>query len=450
MSEISACRYPIFETLGAVEGNSTARIQAAIDAAGAAGGGSVVLAAGRHLAGGLQLVSRVDLVLREGAVLAAETEYAAFANNKISVIAEQSDRAFILASGVHDAGIVGPGSIDGGSDAWSLGWDESIGTLVPATRRPRLLVVENSSNVRMSDFHIVMAPMWTIHLIESDHLCIERVTIDNDRRLPNNDGIVIDGCQEVSVSACAIRTADDGICLKTSLRHDGHSVKPCRHVCVKACSVSTRSCAFKIGTETFADITDVEFIDCLAMDSNRGIGLISRDGGVIERVRFENIRVDCQETPLGFWGSGEAITFSALNRRPEHAAGEIRDVLVAQLSGKMEGALVLYAERAGLISTVSFESIRLEQRLGALGTANQLDLRPTAADLHVPKGAEGRSNSWVRLENGAIAGLLPYPGGLPGLYAHSVKDLRLDSVAIQRPQPLPLHWNTLALIVEDE
>ena len=439
-------RYPIAQVLCATEGDATQRIQAAINAAALAGGGSVALATGRHLAGALRLASRVDLVLLEGAVLTAAAEYAAFAGNQVSVAAEQSDRAFIFACGIHDAGVFGPGQIDGSSGAWSSGWDEMIGTFVPASFRPRLIVVEKSSNILLAGFRITMAPMWTIHLIESAHLRLEHLRIDNDIRLPNNDGIVVDGCREVSVTECTIRTADDGICLKTSLRTDGQPVAPCRHVRVTGCRVSTRSCAFKVGTETFADISDVHFLDCIAEDSNRGLGLISRDGGNIERIRFERIRIDCQETPFGFWGSGEGITFSVLNRRPERPAGHIRDVFVGEISGQMEGALVFYAERAQLISQLSFESISLEQRLGTLGTANALDLRPTAADLQIPEGAEGRSNSWLRLENGSVAGVSAYPGGLPGIYVYGIESLNLDSISIHRPRPLPSGWSAAVIV----
>lgn len=442
-------RYPLFRTLAAEPGDATQRIQEAIDGAAAAGGGSVVLAAGRHPAGGLRLASRVDLILADGAVLAALDDYDAFAGNTVSVVAEDSDRAFVLASGIHDAGVFGPGWIDGGSDAWSAGWDEAIGTLVPARFRPRLLVVENSADIVLSGFGLRMAPMWTVHLIGSRRLRVERLDIQNDVRLPNNDGIVVDGCVDVKVADCTIRTADDGVCLKTSRKPDGSHVGPCRDVRVERCRVATRSCAFKVGTETHADIADVLFRDCVAEDANRGLGIFSRDGGAIERIRFENMRVDCRETPVGFWGSGEGLTLSALDRRPEPPAGAIRHVQVDGLSGRVEGAVVLYSGRVGLIEDVVLRAVCLEQSPGTLGTATMLDLRPTAADLHVPAGAEGRANSWVRLADGTIAGLSPYPDGMPGLYARSIGGLRLEAVEFRRPDPLPAGWNARAVVVED-
>ena len=55
-------------SVGAAE-LETARWQAAIDAAGRAGGGIVTIPAGRHLVGQLDLRSNVELHLEEGAVL---------------------------------------------------------------------------------------------------------------------------------------------------------------------------------------------------------------------------------------------------------------------------------------------------------------------------------------------------------------------------------------------
>lgn len=443
-------RYALYSRIEAQPGDATARIQRAIDDAAQRGEGTVVLAAGRHEARALRLASRVDLVLEAGALLVACSDYAGLVGNTVSVLAEASDRAFLLACGVSDCGIFGPGTIDGGGPAWSLGFDADIGTLVPAALRPRVLVVEDAQRVTLSGFHITQSPMWTVHLIGSREVVVEQLRIDNDNRLPNTDGIVIDSCSDVSVSDCVIHTADDGICLKTSLRHTtGQPVGPCRRVRVQRCTVSTRSCAFKIGTESHADISDVQFSDCVAEDSNRGLGVISRDGGHIERVRFERIRVDCRETPVGFWGSGEALTLSALDRRASRPAGTIRDVTVTGLTGRAEGALVLCAERPGLISDIRLQHLTLQQQPGPLGTAQWLDLRPTAADVAVPDGAEGRANSWVRLADGSIAGLTRYPGGLPLLYAQGVRGLQLQDGGSQRPQPLPTGWHREALLLID-
>ncbi|MBP0573903.1 hypothetical protein J8J27_24710, partial [Mycobacterium tuberculosis] len=105
-----------------------------------------------------------------------------------------------------------------------------------------------------------------------------------------------------------ITTADDGIVLKTSIGADGKPVGACRRVDVRNSRLSSQSCALKLGTESHGDFADIRFEDCAIVDSNRALGLFSRDGGTMTGIRFTRITLDCHETPDGFWGSGEAIT----------------------------------------------------------------------------------------------------------------------------------------------
>ena len=46
----------------------------------------------------------------------------------------------------------------------------------------------------------------------------------------NNDGLDLDGCENVLIENCDIDTGDDAICLKSSLN-------PCRNIVVRGCRV---------------------------------------------------------------------------------------------------------------------------------------------------------------------------------------------------------------------
>jgi len=278
---------------------------------------------------------------------------------------------------------------------------------------------------------------------------ISGVTIDNDRRMPNTDGIVIDSCSGVEIRGAAIATADDGIVLKTSRRPSGAVLGPCRDVRVLDCHIESRSCALKIGTESHADFTDIAFRDCVIVRSNRALGLFSRDGGEISRVAFQRISVECAETPDGFWGSGEAITVTALDRVAGRPAGLVRDLLFEDISGVMEGAINLVAEHQGGIADVVLRRVRLAQYPGRLGTGTRYDLRPTRFDLAPPAGAEGRANAYVKDAAGRVIGLVPYPGGMPALYASGATRLELESVEFERPSPLPSGWNARAMEISE-
>ena len=302
-------------------------------------------------------------------------------------------------------------------------------TVLPARLRPRVLVLEDCTGVEISGVRITDSPMWTMHLVNCRDVRVARVRVENDRRLPNTDGLVIDSCHDVLVEEVDISTADDGVCLKTTRRAAG--IGTCARVTVRDCRVSSQSCALKIGTESFGDVSDIVFEDCTVVDSNRALGIFSRDGGRIRNVRFSRIDLDCHETPDGFWGSGEALTVTVVDRRPELPAGTVSGLVVEDITGVMEGAINLVST-AVPIADVTLRRVALRQRPGKLGTARRYDLRPTPADLAPAAGAAGRANAWTKGVDGVVIGLEDYPGGtLPGVFAERVERLVMDAVVVE-------------------
>ena len=427
------------------EANGT-DLQDFIDSVAAAGGGTVALRAGRHISGPIRLARRVTLSIEEGATLEFIPDYELYRENSVSVIAEGSDRAYIVAHGSDDVAIVGKGKIVASGSAFNTGFDETVGTYTPSEKRPRVLVFEDCSNVRLEGFVIEDSPMWTVHLVRCRDVSVADINVFNNRQLPNTDGIVIDSCGNVTVSDVVIRTADDGICLKTSRSEKG--IGRCEKIEISDCVIESKSCALKIGTESFGDIRDVRFLRSKVEGSNRGLGIFSRDGGVIETIVFCDIEVDCHETPDGFWGSGEPLTITQLDRRPEQPAGVVRDVRIENVTGRCHGPINLFAERRGGIAGVTLCNVQLTLQEGPLGTAKQYDLRPTNVDLLPPKNVEGRGNAWLRGVDGKIIGLVDYPGGMPALFAHNIENLARDNVDIQRPAPLPRGWSEAAICIE--
>ncbi|TQN62287.1 glycoside hydrolase family 28 protein [Agrobacterium tumefaciens] len=433
-------------TIAAGGHDATADIQRAIDTVSAAGGGRVSLLAGRHVSGGLVLKNGVELHLAEGAVLAPAPDYEAYAHTTVSVIAEESNRGMIIAKGASDIAVTGPGRIEAGGENFITGDDEAMGTYIPAASRPRVMVLESCRNVRLENLSVSSSPMWTLHMVDCEDLNFRNLRIENDRRLPNTDGIVLDACRRALIEDCFISTADDGICLKTSAGPDGKAVGVCDDITVRRCIVSSVSCALKLGTESFGDFTNVVFEDCKIVESNRGIGLFSRDGGAMRNIRFSRIEAECHETPGGFWGSGEAVTVTVVDRRPERQAGSVDNLVVEDLSGSMEGAVNLVATSKAGIHNVRLERITLSQQPGKLGTGLQYDLRPTNADIAPSPDAAGRANAWTRDAEGRIVGMEDYPGGMPAVYLAGVEGFAARDVAIKRTTPLPEGWNKQEIV----
>ncbi|OAP36472.1 polygalacturonase [Sinorhizobium glycinis] len=428
--------------------DATAEIQSAIDQASARGGGRVSLLGGEHVSAGLVLKSGVELHLADDALLRSVPEYDAYRHTTVTVIAEKSNRGMIVARNAENVRITGPGRIEAGGEHFITGDDPDVGTFIPAEFRPRVIVFERCRGVGLDGLQVAGSPMWTLHLADCEDVTIRNVTVTNDRRLPNTDGIVLDACRRVLIEDCAISTADDGICLKTSAGPDGTAIGTCQNVMVRRCSVSSLSCALKLGTESFGDFSSITFEDCKISDSNRGLGLFSRDGGHMRNIRFSRIEVDCRETPDGFWGSGEALTVTVVDRRPERQAGAIENLLVEAISGRMEGAINLVSTSAAGIRNVALRGITLAQEPGPLGTGLRYDLRPTFADIAPSAEAAGRANAWTRGADGRILGLIDYPGGRPAIYLRGVEGLVAEGVTVKRPAPLPEGWNGEDIVEE--
>lgn len=427
------------------DGDCTSALQAEMDAAAGAGA-TLVLGPGVHACGAVKLPSNLHLHFQEGAILRLADTYDAYDGNKVDVIAESSDRAALLAQNASNIHISGKGVIDGQGGAFIRGYLEEMGTHVPAALRPRVLVFENCTNITLEDFSVHRSPMWTIHLINSDGVSIQRVHVDNDREMPNTDGMVIDACTNVSITACNIATADDGVVLKTSAKSNGEPAGICRSITVSGCVIESRSCALKLGTESFGNFENIQFVDCKIVRSNRALGIFSRDGGKVRNVLFQRIDVDCEETPEGFWGSGEAITVNCVDRRKANPAGAVENLVFEDITGRMEGAINLVADAPAGIRNVCLHRVSLSQERSRF-EGGRYDVRPTRFDLEPSPDAAGRANAWVKDADGKVIGLVPYPGGMPGVFASNVENLDLQSVSVSRPSPLPEGWHADEVVV---
>lgn len=424
-------------------------LQEALDAA-AKQGVALHLPKGIYQTGALRLPSGTDLCLEEGAVLRFSPDYAQYASNTVDVIAEDSDRALMLARDARSIRIHGAGCIEAPGESFIEGMLEDMGTYIPSRLRPRTLIIDRCSDVRIEGIKICLSAMWTVHLIRSKDVTLEGLTIVNDRKMPNTDGVVIDACERVTIENCVIDTADDGVVLKTSRGTDGAPIGACRQIRVSGCQIISESCALKLGTESFADMENIVFEDCEIAHSNRALGLFSRDGGRLANVTFRRLKLECRETPEGFWGSGEAITATALDRRSTQPAGVIENVLFEDIQGLMEGAINLYSDRPGLIRNVTLRRVNIRQQPGRFN-ACRYDVRPTKFDLSPSPDAAGRANAWVRGEDGEVIGLVPYPGGMPGVFACNVHNLALEDVAVRRPDSLPDGFHPeLVMILQDQ
>jgi polygalacturonase len=341
----------------------TPAVNAAIQAAAAAGGGTVFFPAGTFLCFSIHLKSHVDLYLSQGAILQAAdsplpgqttgyrggTYDAAEPNTSYDAFQDYGHNhwhnSLLWGEDIHDFGITGPGLIYGkglsfgagpgraGPARTGFGPERQAGTPAPPPVRPprgnypmyqaeqagvgnKAIALKNCRNVIFRDFSILKGGHFGLLLTGVDNLTIDNLKIDTDR-----DGMDIDCCKNVRVSNCTVNSPwDDAICPKSSFAL-GYN-KPTENVTITNCHVTgyyelgtvldgtykkfdedarvPRTGRIKCGTESNGGFRNITISNCV-FEGCQGLALESEDGALCEDITISNItQRDVIEAPLFF------------------------------------------------------------------------------------------------------------------------------------------------------
>lgn len=359
---------PTLRELGAaLDGrtNDAAAIQQAIDNAHNAGGGTVTLPAGcAALTGSIRLKSKVTLHLASGSRLLASTDPA-----------DYQDGILIGATDADSIAITGPGTIDGQGRSFMA--QELPHIFVPEAWRPRLMLLEACTRVRLDGFRVLDSPRWTVHLAGCDDVLVDGLTILNNLRIPNCDGINPDHSRNVRISNCHIEAGDDCIVIKCTpefARYGGSE-----NITITNCTLRSTSAAIKCGTETVDDIRHITVSNCTIRSSHRGIALVLRDRGNIEGVVVHNVTIETLLHHPDWWGAAEPIYLSTSRRHADIPTGQIRRVTIAQVRATGEGGVFIDSSLPGGIDDVTLRDVSLVMRKTSEWPAGRIDVRPPDA-----------------------------------------------------------------------
>ena len=302
---------------------NTKTIQAAIDAAHAAGGGKVIFDQGVYLSGALFLKSNVELHVAEGVTIRAIQDDAYFPDRWTRVAGVEMDwpAALINVYQEKNIRITGKGTIDGNGKYW---WDKFWGD-PPRTggmwvdyternirwavdydcKRVRAIVVYESQNVVLKDFQVLRSGFWTISLTYSNKVHVDGVTIRNNVGGfgPSSDGINTDSSSDILVENCDIDCNDDNLCIKAGRDSDGLRVnRVAENIVYRNCMTRAGHGLFTIGSETSGGMRNVEVYGLKAIGTNTGIRFKSAKvrGGVIENIWFHDIEMEKVKSPFHF------------------------------------------------------------------------------------------------------------------------------------------------------
>lgn len=380
-------------------------IQQAIDECSANGGGTVLLPANHtFMSGPLCLKSNVNLHLEATAVLLANPDEGIY---KLSAFGENRGEGmmWIYANGADNISITGKGTIHGNGIAFMGKELDDSYELKPVTTfdpRPHVLTLTDVKNLTIRDITIRDGAYWTVHLIGCDGAVIDGISLLNNLKIRNGDGIDLDHSRNVRISNCHITSGDDCICLKN--RREFEQYGPCHDITVTNCVMTSRSCAIKIGSENMDSIYNVVFDNCVITRSNRGLGIQNRDEGTVTDVMFSNIIMDCQLWSDVWWGKAEPIyvtSYPRANGNHKDAnwrfpkgetvgrCGEVSRIYFNNIVANSENGCFVGGDIEGKVNNVHFCNVRLVRKKVTAYEGGAIDLRPCRDTQFMP--TQGRA-----------------------------------------------------------
>src|SRR5688572_28132207 len=291
---------------------STTAFRSAIAACAGAGGGRVVVPAGKYYSGPIHLRNGVNLHVSEGAeIIFSDTleDYLPVVLVRVGGIELYNYSPLIYARDCTNIAVTGKGQLNGNAKRW---WEWKSGETrlgfemgakgVPVEQRifgksehrirPSFLSFVNCTNVLLEDFTIGSGPNWTIHPIYCLNTTIRGVKVITDG--PNNDGIDPDSCVDMLIEDCTFDTGDDCVVLKSGYNEDGWRVgRSTENVIMRNCFSKRGHGGLVIGSEMSGDVRNVFMENCEFEGTDRAIRIKSRRGrgGVVENVYARNLKV---------------------------------------------------------------------------------------------------------------------------------------------------------------
>lgn len=283
-------------------------------------------------------------------------------------------KCFIYAKDTKNIKITGSGIIDGNEEIY---YGRVSKYQIEGYFYPRIPVIflENCTDFEISGITITKSAFWTIHLVGVDKGLIENITIDNNLKMANCDGIDPDHSKNLIIRNCNISAADDCIVFKNTKAFEKYGA--CENITVSNCNLVSTSAAIKFGTESVSDFRNINISDCNISKSNRGISIQLRDSGNINDCNFSNLKISTRRfEPLMWWGASEPISITAVRRDEDTKLGKIFNLSFSNIVASSETGILVYCENDE-ISNVIFENINLSLEKKTNYSYKGTDLRPT-------------------------------------------------------------------------
>ena len=400
----------------------TAALQRALDACGAAGGGTVFVPPGVYRTGALRLHCHLTLHLEAGAVLAGSGDRADYPAHGPRLNSGTGLAPLIGGENLVGISLRGGGVIDGRGAPWwreFLAWrDEHERHQRPgdparepaaAPARPRLVSFERCRDVRVEGLTLRDAPAWTLHFLGCEFVRVDGLRVLSACGHPtgpsvNTDGINPESCRHVWITRCYVAVGDDNITLKAGSEH--HSLGPCENVVISDCVTGHGHGGVVIGSEMSGGVRNVAVTNCVFQRTYRGIRVKSRRGrgGVVENLLVQNVVME--DVPYPFFFDKFYFDLAPAGRPPVGpGTPAFRGFSFSHITATgAEKALHLVGLPEQPIADVRFDRVDIASRRGAFcRDARDIDLGGLALRLGEGEPVHTERVSDLRLPAGWVA-----------------------------------------------
>jgi polygalacturonase len=290
----------------------TEALQKAIDACGAAGGGTVLFPPGRYLSGALFLRSHVNIHLSAGARLVASQRPGDFppVKGRDEGVERQVHASQLTGVDLEGVSITGQGVLDGQGDPWwsahDATWKIRLDAKLPREApnppaaplqwpRPRSINLIRCRGVTIDGVTVEDTPFYSVHLVYCQDVTVTGLVTRSPRH-QHDSAIVVDSCQRVLITSCLLSHCGEAVGLKSGYNEDGRRVGiACEDVVVSSCHMfSNGMSGVAIGSETAGGIRNVVVSGCVIRGGRQGVYIRSPRGrgGVVEHVRISDLVLD--------------------------------------------------------------------------------------------------------------------------------------------------------------
>lgn len=266
--------------------DNTAAIQAAINDARAAGGGTIEFppAPAAYLCGPITIYSNMNFQVDGGAILRA-LPFGTYPRSFTS-----PSHFITVNSASTNVEFSGGGVIDGDGAAWWAAYDSGV-----ISGRPRLVQINKSTNMLFTGITCLNSPNFNLAFSGANsNVTIYGVTVTAPGDSPNTDGMDIAGTNFL-VQGCSVSVGDDNIVAKPG------SVF-CQNMVIANCTLGTGH-GVSIGGQTNVGLDGMTVMNCTFNGTSTGIRMKAdpTQGGPVQNVTFTNITMTNVQYPILFY-----------------------------------------------------------------------------------------------------------------------------------------------------